>query len=89
MKAAQTQLGTVDARNVSAVIPDYLKEKLIIDGDLSGEGKDIADYFARTPLKSTLGAALEQLQIGGNVRGSLNRIFRWMGNWCTPAVTWC
>ncbi|WP_288420909.1 AsmA2 domain-containing protein YhdP [uncultured Pantoea sp.] len=72
MKAAQTRLGAVDARNVSAVIPDYLKEKLIIDGDLSGEGKDIADYFARTPLKSTLGAALEQLQIGGNVRGSLN-----------------
>ncbi len=72
MKAEQTKLGKVDARNVSAVIPDYLKEKLIIDGDLSGEGQDIADYFNQTPLKETLGAALQQLQIGGNVRGKLN-----------------
>ena len=72
MKAEKTKLGDVDARNVSAVIPDYLKEKLIIDGDLSGEGQQIADYFEQTPLKSTLGAALQQLQIGGNVRGSLN-----------------
>ena len=72
MKAEKTRLGEVDARNVSAVIPDYLKEKLIIDGDLSGEGQQIADYFEQTPLKPTLGAALQQLQIGGNVRGSLN-----------------
>lgn len=72
MKAEKTKLGEVDARNVSAVIPDYLKEKLIIDGDLSGQGQQIADYFEQTPLKSTLGAALQQLQIGGNVRGSLN-----------------
>lgn len=72
MKADQTKLGDVAARNVSAVIPDYLKEKLIIDGDISGEGKQIADYFEQTPLKPTLGAALQQLQIGGNVRGKLN-----------------
>ncbi len=72
MKAEKTRLGDVDARNVSAVIPDYLKEKLIIDGDISGEGQQIADYFEQTPLKSTLGAALQQLQIGGKVRGSLN-----------------
>ncbi len=72
MKAEQTQLGEVNARNVSAVIPDYLEEKLIIDGDISGEGQKIADYFEQTPLKSTLGAALQQLQIGGNVRGKLN-----------------
>jgi len=72
MKADKTRLGEVDARNVSAVIPDYLKEKLIIDGDISGEGKKIADYFEQTPLKPTLGAALQELQIGGNVRGTLN-----------------
>ncbi|WP_343553057.1 AsmA2 domain-containing protein YhdP [Pantoea sp.] len=72
MKAEQTKLGDVDARNVSAVIPDYLKEKLIIDGDISGEGKQIASYFEQTPLKPTLGAALQQLQIGGKVRGKLN-----------------
>ncbi|MDO6408360.1 AsmA2 domain-containing protein YhdP [Pantoea phytobeneficialis] len=72
MKAEQAKLGEVDARNISAIIPDYLKEKLIIDGDLSGEGKQIADYFEQTPLKPTLGAALQQLQIKGNTRGHLN-----------------
>ncbi|QDY43190.1 AsmA2 domain-containing protein YhdP [Candidatus Pantoea soli] len=71
MKADQARLGNVEARNVSAVIPDYLKEKLLIDADLRGEGQDIAAYFAQTPLKPTLGAALQQLQIGGNVRGTL------------------
>ncbi|MGK3144474.1 AsmA2 domain-containing protein YhdP [Pantoea sp. C2G6] len=72
MHAPTARLGEVGARNVSAVIPDYLKEKLIVDGDISGEGKQIADYFQQTPLKASLGAALEQLQIKGNVGGHLN-----------------
>lgn len=72
MKAPMARLGEVDARNVTAVIPDYLKEKLIIDGDISGEGQQIADYFDQTPLKPSLGAALEQLEIKGRVGGHLN-----------------
>lgn len=72
MNAPAAKLGDVNVRNISAIIPDYLKEKLIIDGDVSGEGSQIADYFQQTPLKSSLGAALEQLQIGGNTRGHLN-----------------
>ncbi len=71
MQAPQAMLGKVQANNISAVIPDYLKEKLIIDGDISGDGQDIADYFAQTPLKPTLGAALMDLQIGGNTQGHL------------------
>lgn len=72
MKAPVAKLGEVDARNVTAVIPDYLKEKLIIEGDISGEGQQIADYFGQTPLKPSLGAALEQLEIKGRVGGHLN-----------------
>lgn len=72
MNAPTARLGDVEARKVSAVIPDYLKEKLIIDGDISGEGKQIADYFQQTPLKASLGAALEQLEIKGTTRGHLN-----------------
>lgn len=72
MKSEQTQLGQVDGKNISAVIPDYLKEQLIIDGDISGTGKDVGDYFNQTPLKPTLGAALEQLQVSGGVSGHLH-----------------
>ena len=72
MNAPVARLGEVEARNVSAVIPDYLKEKLIIDGDISGQGPQVADYFQQTPLKPSLGAALEQLQISGQVGGHLN-----------------
>ncbi|WP_275555573.1 AsmA2 domain-containing protein YhdP [Mixta sp. Marseille-Q2659] len=71
MKAQQAMLGKVQANNVSAVIPDYLKEKLIINGDLRGEAADIHDYFKQTPLKSSLGAALDELQLGGQTGGHL------------------
>ncbi|MCX0499326.1 AsmA2 domain-containing protein YhdP [Erwinia billingiae] len=72
MKAEHTKLGQVDGRNISAVIPDYLKEKLIIDADINGAGKAIGDYFNQTPLKPSLGAALDELQIGGDVSGRLH-----------------
>lgn len=72
MNAKETKLGNVQGRNISAVIPDYLKETLIIDGDISGAGRDIGDYFNATPLASSLGAALDELQIGGDVSGRLH-----------------
>lgn len=72
MLAPSIKLGNVDGKNISAVIPDYLEEKLIIDGNLSGDGKEVSNYFLQTPLDDSLGAALEQLQIGGNVRSRLN-----------------
>ncbi len=71
MKAKQAMLGKVQANNVSAVIPDYLKEKLIINGDLRGEAADIHDYFKQTPLRSSLGAALDELQLSGQTGGHL------------------
>lgn len=72
MKADAVKLGDVNGKNISAIIPDYLKEKLIIDGDISGAGKDIGHYFNQSPLKPSLGAALDELQIGGNVSGHLH-----------------
>ncbi|WP_394515192.1 AsmA2 domain-containing protein YhdP [Pantoea sp. SGAir0215] len=71
MNAPLAKLGEVDARNVSAVIPDYLKEKLIINGDISGDGQQIGEYFQHTPLKSSLGVALGQLQVKGLTKGHL------------------
>lgn len=72
MKADEAKLGEVNGRNISAVIPDYLKEKLIVDGDISGSGKEIGNYFNQSPLKPSLGAALDELQIGGDVSGRLH-----------------
>lgn len=72
MQAAHTKLGKVDGKNVSAVIPDYLKERLLIDAELVGAGTDVHDYFKQTPLQDSLGAALDELQLGGNVSGRLH-----------------
>lgn len=72
MKAEQAKLGKVYGNNVSAVIPDYLKDKLIVDSEIVGAGKEIGHYFNQTPLKSSLGAALDELQIDGDVSGRLH-----------------
>ncbi|HBK4605223.1 AsmA2 domain-containing protein YhdP [Serratia marcescens] len=72
MHAPQTRLGKVAGKNISAVIPDYLKERLLIDAEVAGAGSDVHDYFMQTPLHDSLGAALEQLQIGGDVSGRLH-----------------
>ncbi|WP_414148014.1 AsmA2 domain-containing protein YhdP [Erwinia sp. BNK-24-b] len=72
MKAQQTLLGKVQGRNIAAAIPDYMKERLIIDSDISGSGLEIGRYFNQTPLKSSLGAALDELQVGGDVSGRLH-----------------
>lgn len=72
MSAPSTQLGNVAGRNILAAIPDYSKEKLLIDGELQGQGLDVGHYFEQTPLKDSVGSALKQLQIGGNVNGTLH-----------------
>lgn len=72
MNAPEAMLGKVKGKNISAVIPDYLKEKLIIDGDISGSGPEVRNYFNQSPLKPSLGAALDELQISGDVSGRLH-----------------
>ena len=57
------------------MIPDYLKERLLIDAEVAGAGSDVHDYFMQTPLHDSLGAALDQLQIGGDVSGRYISIF--------------
>lgn len=72
MIAPDIKLGEVNGHNISAVIPDYLQEKLIIDGEIKGAGPQIRDYFNQSPLKPSLGSALDELQIGGDVSGRLH-----------------
>ncbi|MCI1899495.1 MAG: AsmA2 domain-containing protein YhdP [Enterobacter sp.] len=72
MKTDSVALGGVTASNLTAVIPDYSKEKLLIDADINGPGKAVGPYFEETPLDDSLGAALQELQIDGDVNARLH-----------------
>jgi uncharacterized protein YhdP len=72
MKTDSVNLGGVKASNLTANIPDYAKEKLLIDADINGPGKAVGPYFNETPLKDSLSATLEQLQIDGDVNARLH-----------------
>ena len=47
MKADKAMLGNVTASNLDAVIPDYSREKLLIDADVNGPGKEVGPYLTR------------------------------------------
>ncbi|HFV1628577.1 TPA: AsmA2 domain-containing protein YhdP [Escherichia coli] len=72
MKTDGVNLGGVRASNLTAVIPDYSKEKLLIDADIKGPGKAVGPYFDETALKDSLGATLQELQLDGDVNARLH-----------------
>ena len=72
MKTDRVALGGVTASNLAAAIPDYSKEKLLIDADINGPGKAVGPYFDETPLDDSLGATLKQLQLDGDVNARLH-----------------
>lgn len=72
MNAPHAMLGKVTGSNISANIPDYLKEKLYVDAEVVGEGHDVHDYFTATPLDDSVAETLNELQVGGKVSGRLH-----------------
>ncbi|WP_058910789.1 AsmA2 domain-containing protein YhdP [Entomohabitans teleogrylli] len=72
MKTDELALGGVKARNLTAIIPDYSEEKLLIDADIAGPGNAVGPYFHDTPLKDSLAATLEQLKLNGDVNARLH-----------------
>lgn len=72
MKTDGVNLGGVRASNLTAVIPDYSKEKLLIDADIKGPGKAVGPYFDETPLKDSLGTTLQELKLDGDVNARLH-----------------
>lgn len=72
MKAPEVSLGDVKGSNLTAVIPDYLEEKLLIDADVHGPGNAVGPYFKQTPLKNALGTTLDELQLDGDVSARLH-----------------
>lgn len=71
MKADAIRLGNVPVTHVTADIPDYHKEQLLIEGDIRGQGEDIHRYMKQTPLAKNVGSALDQLKVKGEVYGHL------------------
>jgi uncharacterized protein (TIGR02099 family) len=72
MNAPHAMLGNVTGSNIRAIIPDYLKQKLYVNAEVIGEGRDVHDYFTDTPLKDSVAKTLEELQVGGKVSGRLH-----------------
>ncbi|MBK4715370.1 MULTISPECIES: AsmA2 domain-containing protein YhdP [Tenebrionibacter/Tenebrionicola group] len=72
MKAPEAMLGDVKATNLVAAISDYARRKLRIDADIRGPGRAIGPYFRQTPLRDSLGATLNELQIDGDVSARLH-----------------
>ncbi len=72
MNAPIAKLGDATGKNISANIPAYHDHNLLIDADIQGHGKEIHDYFLQSPLKTSVGAALNALLIDGDVSGRLH-----------------
>ena len=49
-----------------------MRRKTAIDADIKGPGKEVGPYFNTTPLKESLGAALDSLQLDGDVSARLH-----------------
>ncbi|MTB38929.1 MULTISPECIES: AsmA2 domain-containing protein YhdP [unclassified Providencia] len=71
MRAEKVKLGDAIATNLTADIPEYQDEMLFINADLAGTGSQIQQYFTTTPMKHSIGDTLDELQIGGSVKGEL------------------
>ncbi|WP_159565533.1 AsmA2 domain-containing protein YhdP [Budvicia diplopodorum] len=71
MNAAQAKLGNVNATNIEAIIKQFDQHQLVVTAEVSGEGRDVRDYFNNSPMKPTIGSALNELDIGGKVSGHL------------------
>ncbi|RXX51456.1 DUF3971 domain-containing protein, partial [Enterobacter cloacae] len=72
MKSDSVALGGVTATYLTANTPDYSKGNLLSDANINGPGKAVAPYLEPTPLKASLAATLEQLQLDGDVNARLH-----------------
>lgn len=72
MYAKTSKLDKVDGSEIKAMIPVYIEQKLFIDAKINGKGQDIHSYLSHSPLKDSVGVALDEVQISGNVSGRLH-----------------
>lgn len=72
MSAEHGKLGNIDASNITANIPAYHFQKVIVNAHLNGQGEEFTKYLLKSPLKDSVGSALQSTQILGNVNGDLH-----------------
>ncbi|MDR0806569.1 MAG: AsmA2 domain-containing protein YhdP [Enterobacteriaceae bacterium] len=71
MHAPTAKLGNVDGSNIDAIIANYAKKQLTVEADVRGDGFDVQDYLNNSPLQHSVGAALDSLEVSGDVSGRL------------------
>ncbi|MEQ4922570.1 AsmA2 domain-containing protein YhdP [Proteus hauseri] len=70
MSADNAKVGKALASNLTAVISDYAKEKIVIDANIAATGDELKDYFLDSQMAS-IGHTLEELKVAGNINGTL------------------
>ncbi|KFC94746.1 AsmA2 domain-containing protein YhdP [Leminorella grimontii] len=71
MHSPSAMLGKVKGTDIDAVIADFHKGQLDINAKVNGQGPDVRDYLKQSPLKDTVGSALDEIDVGGEVNGRL------------------
>ncbi|MGL6626683.1 YhdP family protein [Aeromonas jandaei] len=72
MRSRSTKLGKASSDSVHAWIPDLAPGgHLYVDAQVQGEGKAISDYLQDSPLGSSVGQALEEIEVRGPLKGAL------------------
>lgn len=71
MNATQAKLDKVNVTDIEATIKQFNKHQLTVTAEVNGKGSDVRDYLNNSPMKSTIGSALDELDIGGNISGRL------------------
>ncbi|OLF22204.1 TIGR02099 family protein [Aeromonas sp. YN13HZO-058] len=72
MRSRSTKLGKASSDSVHAWIPDLSPgAHLYVDAKVQGEGKAISDYLQDSPLGSSVGQALREIEIRGPMAGSV------------------
>ncbi|MGL5091086.1 MAG: YhdP family protein, partial [Aeromonas sobria] len=72
MRSRSTQLGKASSDSVHAWIPSLSPGgHLYVDAKVQGEGQAISDYLQDSPLGSSVGQALREIEIRGPLAGSV------------------
>ncbi|MFD1009296.1 YhdP family protein [Oceanisphaera ostreae] len=72
MKGSQGRLGAVNASAIDArIVPLDENAKLELSADINGQGEAVTAYLQDSPLASSVGITLEQVQVSGPLEAKL------------------
>ena len=71
INADDARLADVVTPRILVAIPVYKDQTLYLTADIQGTGNEVYTYLNESPLRHSVAAALEQVQISGTVSGNL------------------